>query len=116
MVIGDKLLSDPCIFLFSLLFHVVHVHEHHAGDKLLSDTCIVLVFCLNESPRFPFALLLEFWEKAPKTVLYDNACHLHEYVANREPGIFKNLQFLIDKVKFKVRKAYGVQTECIGYG
>ena len=61
--------------------------QHHS--TLFVGVCphgIGLIACpmsYAESPRFLFSLLLEFWEKPPKTVLYDNACHAHEFALNR---------------------------------
>ena len=34
---------------------------------------------------------------APDIVLYDNACHLSEFAANREPDFFRNTLFVVDK-------------------
>jgi hypothetical protein len=34
-------------------------------------------------------------------IIYDNACKLHAYCLNREPGYFKNTQFFVDKLHWK---------------
>lgn len=34
---------------------------------------------------------------APKVVIYDNACNLHDYALNRDPGFFKNTKFFVDR-------------------
>ena len=59
----------------------------------------------SESPRFLFSLVLEYWEKAPDIIMYDNACHASEFCLNREPTFFKNSRFLIDKFHFINHKA-----------
>lgn len=33
----------------------------------------------------------------PKVIIYDNACNLHEYALNRNPRMFKDSQFLVDR-------------------
>jgi hypothetical protein len=54
-----------------------------------------------ESPRFLFYLLLCYWKKPPKYIIYDNACHAHEYCINREPDFFKDSIFCIDKFHYR---------------
>ena len=79
--------------------------QHHSN--LFVGVCapgIAQVACpmsYAESPRFLFSLLLEFWEKAPDIILYDNACHAQEYAFNREPDFFKNSRFCIDKFHYR---------------
>ncbi len=59
----------------------------------------MLFYCLNhgkclgfqilkeaESPKHVFDFLFSRLEKAPTTVVYDNACNLSEYCMAREPG------------------------------
>ena len=66
--------------------------QHHSN--LFVGCCnhgICLIACpmsYSESPRFVFNLLLEYYEKPPQCVLYDNACHAHEFALNREPCFF----------------------------
>ncbi len=38
---------------------------------------------------------------APSTVIYDNACNLHNYVLNRAPYFFKDTWFLIDRFHWR---------------
>jgi hypothetical protein len=33
-----------------------------------------------------------------QVVIYNNTCHLHTYCLNREPGMFKNTKFIIDRL------------------
>lgn len=35
---------------------------------------------------------------APKMVIYDNACSLHNYALNRDPIFFKDTEFYIDRL------------------
>lgn len=50
-----------------------------------------------ESPRMPFVVFATRWEQPPQRVIYDNACKLHNYCLNREPLLFKNTHFLVDR-------------------
>ena len=83
--------------------------QHHS--TLFVGVCphgIGIIACpmsYAESPRFLFSLLLEYWEKPPKTIIYDNACHGHEFCLNREPSFFKDTHFLIDKFHYKNHRA-----------
>lgn len=38
---------------------------------------------------------------APSTVIYDNACNLHNYALNRAPLFFKDTWFLIDRFHWR---------------
>jgi hypothetical protein len=38
---------------------------------------------------------------APKIVIYDNACSLHNYVLNRDPVFFKDTVFVVDRLHWK---------------
>ena len=79
--------------------------QHHSN--LFVGICshgIAQVCCpmsYSESPRFLFSLLLQYWERAPSLILYDNACHASEYCVNREPDFFKNSVFVIDKFHYR---------------
>ena len=55
----------------------------------------------HESPRHPFEILKTRFETAPKVIVYDNACKLHQYALLREPEFFKNTLFLVDKFHWK---------------
>lgn len=35
---------------------------------------------------------------APKVIIYDNGCNLHNYCLNREPTHFKESWFLVDRL------------------
>lgn len=41
---------------------------------------------------------------APKYVIYDNSCNLHEYALNRDPGFFRHSRFLVDRFHWKNHK------------
>ena len=51
----------------------------------------------HESPRHPFELLSTRFHSMPKYVIYDNSCKLHQYIINREPVMFQNTTFLVDR-------------------
>ena len=55
----------------------------------------------HESPRIPFDILTTRFPTPPKTVVYDNACKLHQMVLKREPLRFKNTKFLVDRFHSK---------------
>ena len=50
-----------------------------------------------EAQKDVMCALLMHWEKAPRVILYDNACHLMKYCHSREWEYFKNTTFLIDE-------------------
>ncbi|XP_070550589.1 uncharacterized protein [Ptychodera flava] len=52
----------------------------------------------HESPAVAFRILKRRFSKAPRIVIYDNACKLHQYCLNREPAFFKNTMFLVDRL------------------
>lgn len=72
---------------------------------------------VHESPNVPFTVLytrfpqgksslivslhiqpfLYILNVAPLTIIYDNACNLHNYTLNRTPSFFKNAWFLVDR-------------------
>lgn len=51
-----------------------------------------------ESARSVFELLYTRWPTAPEVVVYDNACNLSIYCDLREPYLFRNTTFVIDKL------------------
>jgi uncharacterized protein YozE (UPF0346 family) len=51
----------------------------------------------SESPNTPFTILRTRFRSAPKTVVYDNACHLMAYSLNRDPARFRDTTFLVDR-------------------
>ena len=71
------------------------------------------VMRVHESPNTPFNVLFTRFPQgtriiiviicnlsiiaAPSTVIYDNACNLHQYCLNREPVYFKHTWFLVDR-------------------
>lgn len=55
----------------------------------------------HESPRHPFEIFRSRFLAPPKTIIYDNACKLHQYCLNREPAFFSNTKFLVDRFHWK---------------
>ena len=52
----------------------------------------------HESSRHPFQQIFRSrFTVAPKLIIYDNACKLHQYCWNREPGFFDHTQFAVDR-------------------
>ncbi|XP_070537887.1 uncharacterized protein [Ptychodera flava] len=52
----------------------------------------------HESPALPFKIIRQRFQTAPKIIIYDNACKLHQYCLNREPDFFKHTMFLVDRL------------------
>jgi Kyakuja-Dileera-Zisupton transposase len=44
-----------------------------------------------------FSFLYKYFKVAPKVVVYDFACALHDYCLNRQPAHFKHTAFLVDR-------------------
>ncbi|XP_066271346.1 uncharacterized protein [Branchiostoma lanceolatum] len=57
-----------------------------------------------ESPKYPFRILKSRFSTAPSVIIYDNACQLHSYCLNRDPGFFQNSRFFVDRLHFKNHK------------
>lgn len=57
-----------------------------------------LGFVVLDTAESPRAIMNTIITRFPNTelVMYDNACHLHEYGLNRFPNAIKNMQFCID--------------------
>ena len=49
-----------------------------------------------ESPRIPFQIFKQHFPVAPKVIIYDNTCKLHQDCLNRDPIFFKHTNFLVD--------------------
>ncbi|XP_078659981.1 uncharacterized protein LOC144904724 [Branchiostoma floridae x Branchiostoma belcheri] len=52
----------------------------------------------HESPRHPFEILIGRFHRAPRVIIYDNACRLHQYCLNREPTFFRDTLFCVDRL------------------
>ena len=50
----------------------------------------------HESSCHPFQIFRSWFTVAPKLIIYDNACKLHQYCLNREPAFFGYTQFAVD--------------------
>ena len=71
----------------------------------------------HESPNIPFTVLYTRFLQgkvcvnvqkvkiavviAPSTIMYDNACNLHNYCLNREPQFFKKSWFVVDRFHWR---------------
>lgn len=55
----------------------------------------------NESPRHPFQIFKTRFAVAPRCIIYDNACQLHQYCLNREPTFFRDTKFYVDRFHWK---------------
>lgn len=70
------------------LFTVSCVHGICYGFQLMEDV---------ESPNIPFTILRTRFHEAPKLIVYDNACNLHNYCLNRDPVFFRDSWFVVDR-------------------
>ncbi|XP_061188793.1 uncharacterized protein LOC133196966 [Saccostrea echinata] len=52
----------------------------------------------NESPNVPFTILRTRFRKAPKHIIYDNACKLQQYCLSRDPLFFQTSEFYVDRL------------------
>ncbi|XP_067949054.1 uncharacterized protein [Watersipora subatra] len=74
----------------NLLPGVFLVHCPHAvcyGFEIMDN---------HESPNTPFTAIRTRFTAAPEVIVYDNACNLHKYAINRDPGFFAKTKFLVD--------------------
>ncbi|XP_063427966.1 uncharacterized protein LOC134711349 isoform X2 [Mytilus trossulus] len=70
------------------LFTVSCIHGICYGYEIMEDA---------ESPNIPFTVLRTRFHTAPKLIIYDNACNLHQYCLNRDPVFFQHSWFLVDR-------------------
>ena len=50
---------------------------------------------------FTKSLFKSLFLAAPKAIVYDNSCNLHQYSLNRDPGFFTSTSFLVDRFHWK---------------
>ena len=50
----------------------------------------------HESPRYSFKIFHSRFQSAPKLIIYDNTCKLHQYCLNRELAFFSCTKFSVD--------------------
>ena len=74
------------------------------GFCMIQAACCALHgFCIGwhvihngEGPKDAFMAAFKFAECPPKCAVYDNACHLHQYGLNREPGFAREMDCKLD--------------------
>ena len=54
-----------------------------------------------KSPKHPFSIFRQRFRKAPRVIVYDNACKLHQYCLNREPHFFRSTLFGVDRFHWR---------------
>ena len=70
--------------------------------------CLFMSVMANaESPRTVFEVVYTLCRDAPRSIIYDNACNLLQYVLNREPEFFKNTRFAVDAMHYREHKHCG---------
>ncbi len=75
------------------IFHFCCPHGVCLGFAVLHD---------HESPMHPFTILCQRWTNTStlRIVVMDNACNLHTYCLRREPWLFRNVWFLVDRLHY----------------
>ncbi|KAF0769447.1 hypothetical protein AaE_002695, partial [Aphanomyces astaci] len=75
------------------IFHFCCPHGICLGFSVLHD---------YESPMHPFSILCQRWTQteAMRIVIMDNACNLHTYCLRREPWLFRNVWFVVDRLHY----------------
>ena len=58
----------------------------------------------QESPKVPFNMLMYHFDKMPSLIIYDDCCHLHNYILKREATRFSNTRFMVDRLHDKTHK------------
>ena len=62
---------------------------------------MMIALCMmdtGESPRTFFNMIINRFPKAPKVIVYDNVCHLHQYCMHRAWMYFFNTRFIFDRL------------------
>ena len=54
-----------------------------------------------DSPRIPFQIFTSRFQTPPRNIIYDNACKLHVYCLNREPALYKETRFYVDRFHWR---------------
>ena len=57
-----------------------------------------------ESPKVPFNMLMYHFNEMPSLIIYDDSCHLHNYILKREPKRFSNTRYMVDRLHDKTHK------------
>ena len=57
-----------------------------------------VIMSRSEGPKTFFDFICHRFSKAPKIIVYDNACNLHRYCLRRQPNFFAHTWFLIDRL------------------
>ncbi|KAF0701831.1 hypothetical protein AaE_016303 [Aphanomyces astaci] len=79
------------------IFHFVCPHSICLGFTLMYDF---------ESPFHPFSILAQRLKRhdGKRYVIIDNACNIQNYCMLREPWIFRNIWFLVDRLHYSNHK------------
>lgn len=78
-------LSHPASLLYTVLM------ESATGPKLCED--------VNHQKSHFDIFTSRF--RSPAVIIYDNACKLHAYCLNREPRLYQNTRFFIDRFHWR---------------
>ena len=66
----------------------------------IEHACIIgfELMTFAEPERTVYRLLSTRWKDMPRFFFYDNGCNVHNFIQARDPGLFKNVQFIIDRL------------------
>lgn len=92
---------------------VKHRHGHKVlGPGIITTVCqhgVCYGFAIMdsyESPKMPFDIFS--CRYVPENIIYDNACKLHLYCLRREPLLFRNTRFLVDRLHWANHSACAI--------
>ena len=57
-----------------------------------------VIMSRGEGPKTAFDFIFHRFAKAPKMIIYDNACNLHRYALRRQPLYFSATRFAMDRM------------------
>ena len=124
----QRLRSTGCLFFHHFLSFVVLENTrltkaHQSTKKIAAEKAsyghptltpgIFTIYCVHgvcygfeimrrcESPRVPFSIFTSRFNTPPKSIVYDNACKLHVYCLNREPALYKQTRFFVDRFHWR---------------
>ena len=63
------------------------IHGHCYGFHIIAS---------GEGHKDPFSSLFKYYEEMPEDIYYDFVCQLSEFCLNRDPELFKHIQFWHD--------------------
>ena len=94
LIVRNVLWLSYCLTQLVLLFFSFLL----SGSTFSLLVCYVLFLTIK---RLEAESIVFNYFSAPKVVIYDFACSLHQYCLNRDPVFFQNTRFLVDRFHWK---------------